>query len=393
MAVSFGQTGVGLQPFRGKGGRQYNTGSNNPSLRNRRTNNFLGGTNSSSGSALNLDALSYGDFDQQAATDELAQSQGYSRQYDGSYFRSSGARPNTPGSRLGSSVDASYFSGQTTPTLLGQFDKALFDDMENQQQEADRMFSELGGAIGSFEGALTQNVEDIRGQAVESSETLNQYASDLDAQGDSFYGDIFKQVAKADELAAQATETQEGVLEGYDDQVAGLAASQAKGLHRSAQSQMQYINAGVGQGGRRMSAAEQSDAARDLRFKTRDQIAGSLLPLFHQSAQIKAQLGSMVAQSQQGQAQTALGGAGALIGAQAQRTALGNISSTLRQYSEGLMQAGVASAAQYELAGYQSLFQLIQNNPKGIVSLAEGISASLSAKMIPYAGSIRAIDI
>lgn len=275
--------------------------------------------------------------------------------------------------------------------FLQQLFSGLGFDLTQQQGAAERMFQNLQGQITGFEDFLGERAGDFEELAGEQFENLSGLAGDIEQQAqeglEAFetgasetLADVRGQVSKAEELARLAAEN-------FEDRVAQDAAAAATGIRGRAQSESKRIAAGLNPDGSMMTPAERFAAQNALRMDTETQVQTQITGLMSNFNNVKAQLevnrANVALSGGQLLGQVGVGLAEARTRAQAVANQMTQFGAGLRLQGEQIRSAAQLNAVNFEMQGRQALFQMIQNNPEGIVSVYAALASFFGAATTP----------
>lgn len=304
----------------------------------------------------------------------------------------------------------------------GQMQEALLQDTQTMQGAADEQWGAnqqqidalsmlLEGVPGRIAGPAQAGAGQLRefaGQAASMGQEQGrqvQGAVDKIGRGvDSILqrGDPSADIAAAYALSDEAATGFQDAIAQYQDMGAQEASAMASAIRRQGHSAMKMATAGIHPDGSPMTASEQAAAVAQVQFDTESQVQESITPVLSRFNDTMVTLRKSLADLKMGGAQTRLAGGElrsrssterAGMAAQAgyqglnavmqshegQRQLL-ELGANLHQAATSLENAAVLNSVNLEMQGRTAIAQLVQQNPRSVVSWLQGLLAIAAAQ-------------
>jgi hypothetical protein len=286
--------------------------------------------------------------------------------------------------------------GAGGPTYGQMMQYGLMQDFGAAEQARQQELGLYGGLFGNLQRALGQN-QSMLG-AVGSG--INQYRQDIDRSagamrgmfeaGQADYDKAMGMLGKASQTAGsyfgKAIKTMEGAIADHDFFRKDTVAANVLGLQNQFQNQMNAITSNAN-----LTDEQRSMMQDELRMNMQQQTAGlaaqsdqaaaeSLLGAKNALAQLQGAAGSTIGglQAQTGAAMGSLAMARTGMGVEMESN-IGNLYSSMNQFSTSIMQSAMATAFQNQLQGNMAMASIIQQAPLGPVSFAEMLARMTQA--------------
>lgn len=290
--------------------------------------------------------------------------------------------------------------GSRMSRLAGETAGNLELQAANAEQLGADQLAAMQGRYGQVSEQISSRTDDIFNQLGAHGETLDRAEGNID-EGFSIFD--------------KAVSRMQGVIQGYTDATAAQASSVVGGIKRNLSAVTQQIQNGLNPDGTLMTAAERADSMQRLQFSTNQQIQDNVTQIFGRFNEVKAQLGTQLANltAQSGQArlqgaqlrtdiarerragaETALGAAQLesstllelgrqMLGAEAGQREMQQLSAGLHQQANAIRNSAEFASIQYELQGLTTLSQMISNNPRQTVSWFAGLAQMYALATAP----------
>jgi hypothetical protein len=226
-----------------------------------------------------------------------------------------------------------------------------------------------------------------------------------------------RDIERAYRISDQAESEYRKSIAEYEDRGAQDASAVAHGIRRNAHTAMMQVRSGVRADGVPMTPEEQDAAATQIKVETEAQVQMSIAPLMTRFNEVRASMKANLAGLTQGRASTRLQGAslkqaGARMGLEAATLKSGlekekfgadqyvtgvkqtneqfrlakeesrresyKLAASLTEASANMRNAGLLNSVNLEMQGRTSLAQMVQMNPRNVVSLFQGLLAMYS---------------
>lgn len=269
--------------------------------------------------------------------------------------------------------------------------RALAFDTIRQQGAADELFNRGNQAISDFGSFVDTNAQRMIELGDEQAGTLRGIGQGLEETGqsglDQFESGVREsrgllqgQISKSERYAQQA-------VTGLTDDTNIQATNAVSGMNQRMASEKQRIASDPN-----LTAAQKRDMSMQLSFQTQ-QAAGGII------AQIKTRFNETRAGLRMQQANVSASGAQVLGGFEStvqgqrnvaigERNRMQQAGAAFRAGAESIRTAALAAASQFGAQGREAMFNMIQQNPRGIVSIFAGLSSLLGAITQPGAQGI-----
>ena len=286
--------------------------------------------------------------------------------------------------------------GQGGPTYGQMMQYGLMQDFGAAEQARQQELGLYGGLFGNLQRGLAQN------QAMLGSvgSGINQYRGDLDRSADAMrgmfqagqadYDKAMGMIAKAPGAAGsyygKAIKTMEDAIAEHKFDRNDTIAANVLGLQNQYQNQMNAITSNSS-----LTDEQRSMMQDELRMNMQQNTAGlvsqadqaaaeSLLGAKNALAQLQGAAGSTIGglQAQAGAAMGSLAMARTGMGVEMESN-IGNLYSSMNQFSMSILQSATASAFQNQLQGNMAMASIIQQAPLGPVSFAEMLARMTQA--------------
>lgn len=281
---------------------------------------------------------------------------------------------------------------------------AMGFDMGNQQGAMNQMYGQVAGQIGQYEQGLIQGIGTLQSVGAQQQQALQGIAGGLEQKGQQGYqefkdfrdqqlGAVGKDITKANQFAAQATQNYQQAIANFQDTSAQDAANAAFGLRRDAMAQNQQIDM------MDISPGEKAALKQQLAGDVGNQVTQTVTGIYSNMNQTVASMQGNLSSLMGAQAQTAMAGGqlrgqvGTAFGAQtldAIRTnqQMMELSANLQVMGENAMASAMQQSVALELQGRTTLAQMIQSNPRQFVSMFAGLTGFLAGATTPGIGQI-----
>jgi len=269
--------------------------------------------------------------------------------------------------------------------------QALAFDTSRQQGAADELFARGNQSISEFGSFISSSEQQMIALGEEQAGTLREIGQGLGETGQAGLDQFERGVGESRGLLQGQIRKAEGFaaasIAGLTDDTNIQATSAVTGLNQRMASERQRIASDPN-----LTPAQRRDMELQLSFQTQ-QAAGGIVQ------QIKTRFNETRAGLRMTQAQVSSQGAGVLgqfeSTVQGQRNAaigernrMSQAGAAFMAGAESIRTAALASASQFGAQGRQAIFNMIQQNPRGIVSVFAGLSSLLGAITMPGAGNI-----
>lgn len=321
--------------------------------------------------------------------------------------------------KMQGAADQQWSRNNDAISNMGSYINSLDDRLMGQGDDLFNMFDQRGDALDSLGNQQMREYRDTAdpiGRDIDRAANAHARGMDRQIKGlDKANADLDAGYAKADEAAAYM----EQVKQDYADMGAMEASAAASAISHSAKQEERAISSGLLPDGTRMTPQEQAQQMVELGRRVSSQVQEAVTPMLVRYNEVKAQLGQAVAQmklsagqirvqgaeTRKGIAQTGgqleqmklegqLGAAGAktqladqLLRAQAGQRDMAQLSSGLVQFGAQTVQAALLKTAELEFQGLTKTAELIQQNPRSVVSWLQGILGLYAAQTAMRGGS------
>lgn len=280
----------------------------------------------------------------------------------------------------------SFLTGDQEQDPLQQ---AAFYDASQQKLAADEQWARnnqpidaMGNMLGGLDARIVQpglrDANQMRGMASDLQGQGQNVGQPFDQAADRVLKDGETDLGEAYALARKATGDMEQAASGYSDSMAMDMSAMAAGIRQNMK-QAEAQLTGPTPDGRLRTEAEIKQGRMQIRQMGEAQVQQALTPLVSQWNQMKASLKQAVGGMRMQEANLHL--QGAQLRGQNEQTAAGiratgeslrfenaKVVSTLYQVANQFEQGAQLAAAQLELQGFTQMAQLIQQNPRSLVS-------------------------
>lgn len=312
---------------------------------------------------------------------------------------------------------------------IGALDRWLGGVGGRVQSQAQGLAGNLRQTAGQAEGLGAQQLEEYggfgKGVMDRVHGAVDQYGQNLDEIKGGMKGmytnldDARGDIEEGYQLADQAASQFEGAINEYEDRTAQDASVVAAGIRRNASTAMRMARSGVHPDGTPMTAGEQAAAISQIQQDVDTQVQSAVTPIFSEYNRNKTQLQTALAQLRQGNAQLRMTGAGTkgqladvelrgrgmeadiekarlagteleaqtglavgdqFLKAQAGQREMMTLSAGLQQTAAQLEQTSLLESVKLELAGRTQLAQLVQQNPRSVVSWFQSLLSLYSVR-------------
>jgi len=269
--------------------------------------------------------------------------------------------------------------------------QALAFDTVRQQGAADELFNRSNQAIGDFGEFVSENERRMIELGEEQAGTLRGIGQGLEETGQSGLnqfetgvsesrGILRGQISKSERYAQQA-------ITGLTDDTNIQATNAVSGMNQRMASEKQRIASDPN-----LTPAQRRDMNMQLSFQTQQAAGGIVTQIKTRFNETRAGLRMQLSQVSASGAQV-LGGFESTVQGQrnvaiGERNRMQQAGAAFRAGAESIRTSALATAAQYGAQGREAMFNMIQQNPRGIVSVFAGLSSLLGAITQPGAQGI-----
>lgn len=307
-----------------------------------------------------------------------------------------------------SAADEQYARNNEQIAGIGGLVNSIVPSMTGQSDALAAILSTLAGqaqGLGLQQvGDVTTRVNDLFGQV---SGNIDQFQKNVRGQAARGIADVNADVNSSYKLGDNAVAGFENAIRNFQDRSAQDAASTASGIRRSMQSAMNEIRSGVNPDGTPMTPAEKQAAILNLQRTVGDQVDQTVTGYFSDYNKARAALEQNLASlrmnnaglrqsgadiklratqtglqaeqlalaGEQLRAQTGLQGNEQIIEAQKGQREMMDLSSNLMTFMASMKESSLMNALNLEMQGRTTMAQLVQQNPRSVVSWFQGLLA------------------
>ena len=287
--------------------------------------------------------------------------------------------------------------GAQQPGMLNELAQAAFLDMENFQKAEDYKFLQGQENMKAFQNwfpGASQAIQDLGSRQAEQLGVDAGRIRDLGGMlQEAATGRADEMLSRFDQQHDQAIARMEKSLSGYQSLSNQLASSATAGMRRSFQLAITEMDQAVMSGAMSPEAAGQQRQA--LTAQMNQQIAAQTIQLKEAANQTKFQGGMQIGSAMAGLAQARAGVAGSAaqidIGGRQQQIGAEIAAAQLEQTRFQVEMGAQLASTQFMMQGYQAMDQMIQNNPRGVVSVLAGLSQIWAAATSPGASQVGSV--